>query len=111
VTRVITVQPASYVDHITEDGTELTKLPYPFHAVGDRTGEIMNQELWQGRPKRVVGFVSDLHRQEVDLFWLDRRFLNNPQQVVGMYLVTQDSDGGMAVHNTAIETVEEKELP
>ncbi len=86
--RIVTLQPAAHVDHITEDGTELTKLPYPFHV--NVHGEIQRQDFWKGNPERVVGFVSDLHRQEVDLSWDE--VYGDPQRAVGQYVITQDSE-------------------
>jgi hypothetical protein len=96
-----TIQPAPHVDHITEDGTELTKLPYPYHT--DQDGAIQRQDFWQGNPLRVVGFQKDLSVQQVDLWWKDA--LKDPQQAVGMYLVTQDKDGNCSSHNTAVESI------
>lgn len=96
--RIITLQPAAHVDQITDDGTELTKLPYPFHV--NAAGEIQRQEFWNGNPERVIGFVSDLHRQEVDLDW-DVVF-RDPQRAVGQYVITQDKSGTWATHTLAI---------
>jgi hypothetical protein len=110
VTKVLTVQPSSYTDYITSDGQALSRKPYPFHVRADRSGEILRQDIWRGSPVRAVGFVGDPSRHEVDLFWLQRSFLADPQQAVGMYLVTQDSDGKMAVHITAVEKIEETEV-
>lgn len=101
--RIVTLQPAAHVDHITEDGTELTKLPYPFHV--NVHGEIQRQEFWKGNPERVVGFVSDLARQEVDLSWDE--VYSDPQRAVGQYVITQDSEGGWATHQLAIMRVTE----
>lgn len=99
---IITLQPAPNVDHITDDGTELTRLPYPFHVRAD-DGGIERQDFWQGSVARVVGFVADLNRQEVDLWWRDAA--KDPQRAVGMYVITQDDKGDMATQMTAISTV------
>ena len=100
--RIVTLQPAAHVDHLTEDGEELTRLPYPFHV--NVHGEIQRQDFWKGMPERVIGFVSDLHRQEIDLDW-DVIF-REPQRAVGQYVVTQDRTGQWATHTLAIMRVQ-----
>lgn len=91
VERIVTLQPAEYVDHITEDSRELTRLPYPYHVHQD--GSIGRQDFWRGEPKRVVGFTADLAKQQVDLWWHEA--FAEPERAVGMYLVTQNEDGNM----------------
>lgn len=98
---IITLQPSRCVDHVTPDGTELTQRPYPFRVSED--GAILNQEYWQGSPNHVVGFVGDLRRHEVDVYW--RHVVADPQRAVGMYLITADADGTWAVHVVAVESV------
>lgn len=98
---LIKLQPEPFVDQIV-DGQELTKLPYPYAA--DETGAIQNQDFWQGHVARVVGFQKDLAHQQIDLWWAD--VVEDPQQAVGMYLVTADSKGDFSVHNTAIGEVD-----
>lgn len=99
---IITLQPAPRTDQITEDGTELQQRPYPFH-VRSLDGWVESQDFWRGRPQRVVGFAARLDRQQIDLWWRDA--VKDPQQAVGMYVVTRNSDGSMDVHMTAIESV------
>lgn len=96
------IQPSRYTDHITADGTELTKLPYPFYVNED--GSILRQDIWNGNPLRVVGFQRDLAVQQIDMWWRDA--LRTPDQVPGMYLVTSDKNGDFAVHNTAVADFE-----
>jgi hypothetical protein len=96
--RAIRIQPEPFVDQLTEDGHECTKLPYAF--VADETGAIAGQDFWQGIVARVIGFQKDLAVQHIDLFW--REVLDDPQRAVGMYLVTSDSAGDWGVHDTAI---------
>ena len=98
---IVTLQPAPRTDHITEDGTELQQLPYPFHV--DPSGAIERQDFWRGIAAAVVGFVADPYRQEVDRYWEEVR--DDPQQVVGMYVVTADGEGGMGTWPIAIDTV------
>lgn len=111
--KLFHIQPSSYVDNMwAADSGELfegTCKPYPFGVWED--GQIDNQELWAGKPARVVGFVADLGRQEVDLWWRDA--VQDPQSVVGMYLITANSSekgGGMATHQTAVEEVKVYEI-
>ena len=104
--RLITVQPSSYVDHITADGAQLTKKPYPFSALPDGT---LYPRGSRGEVSRLVGFVADSARHEVDLYW-EFEFLNDPQKAVGMCLVVQNADGSMATQVTAIESVNEREV-
>ena len=95
---LICLQPAPSTDHITADGAELTRLPYPFFVRED--GMIERQDVWNGNPLRAVGFVADLARQDIDLAWEDA--VEDPAQTVGMYLITENSSGGYATHTTAI---------
>lgn len=98
--RIVTLQPADHVDHITEDGDELTKRPYPFHV--NVHGEIVGGAEKGGR---VVGFVSDPARYDVDLSW-DEVYAD-PQRAVGQYVITQDTEGKWATHTIAIMKVTE----
>lgn len=98
---VIKLQPSSFTDQIV-DGHELTKLPYPFYVEED--GSVQRQEFWKGDPYRVIGFQKDLARHEIDLLWQDAT--KDPQQVVGMYVVTADEKGDMGVHVSAISNVD-----
>ena len=99
---IITIQPSAQTDHITEDGTELQKLPYPFHV--NERGEIQRQDFWQGRVLRVIGFQRDLARHEIDIWW--NEVWAEPDRALNNYVVTLDSDGGMAVHTGAISRAE-----
>lgn len=96
--RVVTLQPSSHVDGITEDGEEMTKRPYPFHV--NVKGEIVGGAEKGGR---VIGFVGDPARYEIDLDW-DEIYLA-PQRAVGLYVVTSDTDGVWSTHTLAIESV------
>jgi hypothetical protein len=100
--KVIKLQPAPRVDHITDDGRELTQLPYPFYVAED--GKVDRQDFWRGDPYAVIGFQEDLARQQIDLWWDD--VVKDPQSAVGKYVVTRDSRGGMGVHVIAIDSVE-----
>lgn len=98
---IYSIQPSAFTDQMTDDGTELTKLPYPFHVNDD--GTIGRQDFWQGDPAAVIGFQAKLDVQHVDLFWSD--FLTDPQRAVGMYLVTRDRAGTWSTHENAIQSV------
>ena len=98
---VLTLQPAEVTDQLADDGTELTRLPYPFHV--DSNGDVLRQDFWKGNPTRVIGFAARLDVHAIDLPWQDA--LGAPQRAVGMYAVTSDSKGGWATHTVAIETV------
>lgn len=102
--RVFKVQPAPFVDNLFEGGHEGTKLPYPFFF--NESGQIQDSSnFWRGRVVRAVGFQRDLTVHEVNLWWRDA--LDDPQCAVGMYLVTTDSNGGMGVHETAVQSMTE----
>lgn len=99
--KILTVQPAASTDQITEDGTELTRLPYPFHC--DKDGNVQRQDFWRGKPLRVVGFAADLAVHKVDLRW--REAFDVPTRALGMYVVSQNADGSVFTHLTAVESV------
>lgn len=98
--EIITIQPSARTDHITEDGTELQQLPYPFHV--NEVGEIQRQDFWQGKVLRVVGLQRDLARHEIDIWW--NEVWAEPDRALNNYVVTLDSEGGMAVHVGAISS-------
>lgn len=99
----ITINFAPHTDKITDDGTELTQVPYPFHVNLD--GTVQRQDLWNGNPHRVIGFVQRLDLQQVDLWWSD--FVKRPQSVTGMYLITASRNEGepWGTHLGAITSV------
>jgi hypothetical protein len=109
MSRVLRVQPASYVDQII-DGQEFTKQPYPYFVEED--GSVQRQDFWQGSVARVIGFQRDLAVQTIDLLWA-AAVKSDPECLTGLYLVTEDSDGRWSTHNTAVEsvTVEGAEAP
>jgi hypothetical protein len=102
VTRLIKLQPAEFIDNISDDGHIGRKLPYPFYIT--EAGYVEGQDFWRGDPIRVVGFQRDLARMEIDLWWSDA--VREPHSAIGMYLVTTDAKGGMGVHQTAIASIE-----
>lgn len=99
--KLIKLQPSEVVDNI-RDGHEMTQLPYPFYVAED--GSVDRQDFWRGNPARAIGFQRDLAKQQIDLWWKDA--VKDPQQAVGMYLVTVNGEGDMGVHVSAISSVE-----
>lgn len=104
--KVIKIQPSNFVDNISDNGEEQTKLPYPFFVNED--GSVRNQEFWRGAVSRVVGFQKDHNVQQIDLWWSGA--VTDPQKTVGMYLVTADDHGAFSTHDTAVMSAEEMEL-
>lgn len=100
--QIVVLHLADYTDHITGDGTELTKRPYPFHV--DAKGNILGS---RGDAVCVVGFQNDAARQQVDLYWPDY-IRGYPQRAVGKYLITQAADGKLSTQICAVERVEVK---
>lgn len=99
---LITIQPAEFVDHITEDSTELTKLPYPVHAWSEDGRVPKNMGGWT-EPERIVGFQRDPSVQQVDVPWHVVR--EDPDQAVGLYVVAANADGSMTSLTTAVRDV------
>lgn len=99
--RIITIQPAEVTDQIMADGTELTKMPYPFHLRED--GAIDRQDFWHGSPLALIGFQDQIDVLQVDLPMAE--FWRYPQTAVGKYAITLDSDGTINTHLVAIESV------
>jgi hypothetical protein len=97
----LTIQPSAFVDNIV-DGHEMTKLPYPFHC--DERGNVQRQDFWHGKPLRIVGFAKDLKVHQVDLWWRDA--WRDPAACVGLYAISENADGTMASHTSAIESAE-----
>lgn len=105
---IISVQPSAFTDNLwgTESGeiVEGTKLPYPFHA-RKNDGRITRQDFWGGTPWRIMGFSRTPEPGRIDLYWRDGSFQETPDLAVGLYVVTQDRDGGMSVWQTAVASV------
>jgi hypothetical protein len=105
MSQYVTLQPSARVDHITEDGTELTQLPYPFHVAED--GYVWRQDFWQGRVLRVIGFQTTLHEHRITVPWADA--WKDPEDAVGRYLVTEDRNGTWSTHVMAIQSATKHE--
>lgn len=98
---IITLQPASRTDHITDDGQELTQKPYPFQV--DRSGRVLPGCIYQRQARHVIGFAHDSARDVIDLLWA--AVPDDPQTAAGMYVVTENHAGQWATWEIAIETV------
>lgn len=97
---MIKFQPGPVVDGFADDGTELTKLPYPIYA--ERGGVIHGWRVNTAPyPPKIIGFVADPSRQEVDLWW---EHITDLQKTVGMYLVTS-TNGEWSTNVIAIQSV------
>lgn len=103
--KTITIRFSPVMASIAEDGSELTKEPYPFHVT--EGGHIGRQDFWKGRPQMLVGFQDLIDVLKVDLPWAE--FWRYPQTAVGKYAVTADTDGTMNTCLVAIESVHESD--
>lgn len=103
--KIVKLQPSEYVDNMTADGHEMTRLPYPFYVRAD--GHVEG-DFWRHHADEVLGFQRDLAKDRLDLPWRDA--FEDPQKAVGMHTVTR-ADGVISTHTTAIRDVEVLELP
>lgn len=94
----VSVQVAPEVDGLSADGHARYRTPYP--VVIREDGHVGNQSFWQGHTRHAIGFQKDLAKMRIDLFWADA--FKDPEQMVGMYLVTDNADGNWGVHRTAV---------
>lgn len=91
--RTITLQPAMQ---------ENFRQPYPFH-VDAATGDVQQQEFWQGDPAAVLGFQDQVDVQRVDLLWQDAAA--DPDSIVGKYPVMVRAGGGLYTYTVPVESV------
>lgn len=96
--KTFTVQPSAFVDGLTPDGQEMTRLPDPFHV--DEAGFVGRQDFWKGRVYEVIGFARFLNVHEINLKWEEA--VRDPARAVGMYVVTSDQDGEWVTQPTAV---------
>lgn len=95
------IQLSEFVDHVTEDGRELTQLPKPFFVDGE--GYVGRQDFWKGNPFQIIGFQEDLDEMQIDLTWEEA--ISAPEQAVGMYLVAADERGDFGTYEIAVASV------
>jgi hypothetical protein len=110
--RIITIQPEAFVDNVWvgKEGkiVEGKKLPYPFH-VDAETGNVENQDFWQGDPVRVLGFQDDEDVQRINLWWAEVA-VTDPERVVGKFPVMLQSDGTIYTYTVKVESVSVREV-
>lgn len=109
--KIISIQPEPVVDNIwgiKGGGIEFgTQLPYPFHIIAE-TGDVDDQEFWNGDPYRVIGFQDDAEVQRVNLYWEDAA--KAPDSIVGRFPVMVTKNGGMYTYAVKIESVQVQEV-
>lgn len=105
--KIIVVQQSAHTDQITEDGTELTKLPYPFEVAED--GTVENREFWRGKPARIIGFQRRVDERHIDLPW--HSAVSHPEAALGMYVISSNDDGSWWTHDLAVQSVKVFEVP
>jgi len=103
----ITFQPSEFVDHVTADGTGLTKLPYPVHVWSDNFHVAKELGGWT-EPQRIVGFQRDPAIQTIDVPWYE--VAADPQKAVGLYVVAANADGSMTSLTTAVRDVQSRQV-
>lgn len=105
------IQEAPAIDNITTDGHVGSQLPWPVVADRDDAHVVVPSSMLA--MKRVIGFQRDLAVMQVDVWWKDA--VADPQQVVGMYVVSEHIDGHYRVNVTAVDSAEivesEHEIP
>lgn len=94
------MQEGGIIDGMSEDFTVRSRLPWPVTCSLDGTVTVPSSALM----RRVVGFQRDLAVQQVDV-WLKDAFAD-PSQVIGMYIVTEDLNGGYQHGMTAVSSAE-----
>lgn len=108
--RVITLQPSDYVDNLwSAPGNRVvegTRTPYPFHVAED--GTVERQDVWQGDPEAVIGFVANQGDRRLAAYWRD--VWADPSRAVGLYVVTRDAEGTWATWPVAIESATAQEV-
>lgn len=64
-----------------------TPAPYPFH-IGS-AGQVLRQDVWEGWPSRILGFMPDgsQAQKEDDICLTVDEFLADPKQAEGLYPV------------------------
>jgi hypothetical protein len=112
---LITIQCASQVDAITEDGQPLYQKPYPYHVLV--SGEVQQKGLWRGTLGNLIGFQRDWKIQQVDLHWVTAAGfiqLGAYDRVEGLYPVftgvNSAGDSTMFSMPTPVETITEQEF-
>ena len=94
------IQCHPFTDHITGEGEQLQRRPYPI-VVNEKGDAVAPNHLIAG----VIGFVADLARFEVDVWWDEAQ--KRPGEMVGMYVIIADEEGDWSTFSTAVESCAE----
>jgi hypothetical protein len=105
--KYLRIQEAPQTDLITDDGFVGSKLPWPVTA--DEQGVVTVP--CSIKMRQVVGFVRDLAKQQIDMWWAEA--FADPSKIVGTYMVTAWHDGSHNIGLSAVDTAEflETEIP
>lgn len=98
--KYLIIQEAPVTDSITADGHVGARKPWP--VVADMDGTVVTPSSLLGMAV-VVGFQRDLAGRRPDLYWDD--MVADPQQVVGMYMVSADTDENWRISESAVDSV------
>ena len=106
---MIVLQSAPFVDHVTDDGTELTKMPYPL--VCDDHGCIKHDPEMASRlpelPVAVLGFANDLnHPGQIDLEWNTFVAELPVDAAVGKHLIVKQANDRISAMSTPVESAQ-----
>jgi len=107
--NLITLQPAPVVDHVLDDGTELTKLPYPVHAWA-RDGVIPQHLGGYTEPRRIVGFTDEEGRKTNTLVLPWSVAVQREELTEGMFMVCEMPDGSGMLLSSPVESVQMREF-
>lgn len=99
--KVTTIQCASRIDHISDDGTPAYQQPYPYSIRPD--GSVAFQSLWKGEIAHLIGFQDKYDVQRMSVLW--HQVCENPDLCLGKYPVFADSKGNWANMDTPVEQV------
>lgn len=103
------IQPAEYVDNLSNDGHEGVKLPWHFTVTED--GDILggnDKFKWGGTRVYAIGFSKSLVNRNIDLTWAEA--IKDIEKTVGMYFVTENAHGGMGIEDTAVMSASVEEV-
>ena len=77
-------------------------LPYPYFI--DEEGFVGRQDIWKGKPYKLLGFHDKPVAGDIKLRFSD--FKNNIKKAIGMYPVFINKNNSIVTHKTAVESIE-----